>query len=107
MEEVAPFSSTYCMTSFDIQSLFTYTPLQETVSICVDKLFHNEAESTTYLKNLLNLFLELGILNSLFIFAGKYYKQIEEVAMGSPLCLTSGNVVCHFEEWYMFNCPND
>ena len=56
MEEVAPFSSTYCMTSFDIQSLFTYTPLQETVSICVDKLFHNEAESTTYLQNLLNLF---------------------------------------------------
>ena len=35
------------MVSFDIESLFTDIPLEETINICVDKLFENNTELTT------------------------------------------------------------
>ena len=36
------------MTSFDIESLFTNIPLEETINVCVDKLF----EKNTKVNNL-------------------------------------------------------
>ena len=43
--------------------------------------------------------LELAILESFFIFEGKYYKQKDAVAIGSPIDPTLANVfLCHFEE---------
>ena len=32
------------MTSFDIESLFTNIPLEETINVCVDKLFENNTK---------------------------------------------------------------
>ena len=40
-EEVSSFDCAYYMTSFDIESLFTNIPLEETINIRVDKLFES------------------------------------------------------------------
>ena len=40
-EEVSSFDCAHYMTSFDIESLFTNIPLEETISICVDRTFEN------------------------------------------------------------------
>ena len=43
-EEVSSFDCAHYMTSFDIESLFTNIPLEETINICVDKLFENNTK---------------------------------------------------------------
>ena len=50
----------------------------------------------------------MATLDSFFIFDGKYYRQKEGVAMGSPLGPTLANVfLCHFEEQWISDCPID
>ena len=88
------------MTSFDIESLFTNILLEE--NICVDKLFENNAKVNNLTKESFQSILELAALDFFFIFDGKYYKQKDGVAMGSPLGPTLSNVfLCHFEEQWM------
>ena len=95
------------MTSFDIGSLFTNIPLEETINICVDKLFENNTKVNNLTKESLRSFLELATLDSFFIFDGKYYKQKDGVAMDYPLGPTLANVfLCHFKEQWMSDCPN-
>ena len=73
------------MTSFDNESLFTNIPLEETINICVDKLFENNTKVNNLTKESFISLLQLATLDSFFIFDGKYYKQKDGVAMGSPL----------------------
>ena len=50
----------------------------------------------------------MATLDSFFIFDGKYYRQKEGVAMGTPLGPTLANVfLCHFEEQWISDCPID
>ena len=87
------------MTSFDIQSLYTNFPLEETINICVEKLFEKSTKVNSLTKESFWSLLELAILESFFIFEGKYYKQKDAVAIGSPMDPTLVNVfLCHFEE---------
>ena len=52
--------------------------------------------------------LEKATLDSHFIFDGNIYKQIDGVAMGSPLGPTLANAfMCHMEEKWLSNCPED
>ena len=42
-----------------------------------------------------------------FLFDGKYYDQIDGVAMGSPLGPVSANIfMCDFEEKWLLNAKN-
>ena len=59
------------MTSSDIQSLFTNIPLEETIKICVDKLFENNTKVNNLTKETFRSLLELATLDSFFIFDGK------------------------------------
>ena len=43
-EEVSSFDCAHYMTSFDIESLFTNIPLEETINIHVNKLFENNTK---------------------------------------------------------------
>ena len=87
------------MTSFDIQSLYTNFPLEETINICVEKLFEKSTKVNSLTKESFWSLLELAILESFFIFEGKYYKQKDAVAIGSPIDPTLANIfLCHFEE---------
>ena len=91
------------MCSFDVCSLFTNVPLNETIQICLDKLYalpDPPAISRPVLKKLL----EFAIKKSRFIFDGQYYDQIDGVAMGSPLGPVLANIfMCHFEEKWLMN----
>jgi len=94
------------MVSFDIQSLFTNIPLQETIDIIVDKLFLG---TTTYMKFNQKLFrelLNLAVKDSPFQFNNKFYTQVDGVAMGSCLGPSFANTfLCHHETIWLDECP--
>ena len=69
------------MISFDIESLFTNIPLEETINICVDKLLENNTKVDNLTKESFRLLLELATLESFFNFDGKYCKHRNGVAM--------------------------
>ena len=56
------------MTSFDMESLFTNIPLEETINICADKPFENNTNIDNLTKESFWFSLELATLDSFFIF---------------------------------------
>ena len=80
------------MCSFDVSSLFTNVPLDETIVVCLDKLYalpNPPRLPRLVLKNLL-LF---ATKKSRFVFDGQYYDQIDGVAlMGYPLGPVLANI---------------
>ena len=100
------FNNNIYLASFDIKSLFTNIPLDETIQICTDQIF---ATNTTFMnlnkKEFHNL-LSLSVKDSVFLFNDKYYKQVDGVAMGSPLGPTLANVfLCFHEVNWLSQCP--
>ena len=63
------------MCSFDISSLFTNVPLDETIQICLDKLYALP-DPPTLPRSVLKVLLEFVTKKSHFIFNGQYYDQI-------------------------------
>ena len=50
--------------------------------------------------------LSLTTKENVILFDGKYYSQIDGVAMGSPLGPTFANIfLCHHETTWLKNCP--
>ena len=81
------------LVSFDVESLFTNLPTSETIEIILDlayidgaKIFHELTRKE--LKKLLIICTQ----ESHFQFNGKYYDQIDGVAIGSPLDPLFANV---------------
>ena len=72
--------------SFDIASLFTNIPLIETIEICLDALYRNElVKKPEVPEQLMKKMLLKATTEVEFRFNGILYKQIDGVAMGSPL----------------------
>ena len=119
------------MSSFDVKSLFTNIPLKETINIilyeffdnpendsyivldkkeekCIEcRLFDND-EYCFYNRDNFRKLLELATLDSHFFFNGNMYKQVDGVAMGSPLGPTLANVfMCHMEKKWLSQCPQE
>ena len=94
------------MVSFDVTSLFTNIPLDETIEICIDKLYHRKKKIKGLLKRHCKELLTLATKSSCFIFNMTYYRKLDGVAMGSPLGPTLANVfLCHHEKAWLENCP--
>ena len=74
------------MCSFDIKSLFTNVPLDETIKICTQQLYHSDMEVSLTLtdKSFVTL-MEKVIKGMEFSFDNIMHKQTAGVAMGSPL----------------------
>ena len=78
------------LVSYDVSSLFTNVPVDETIQLLADKAFKNNWFNE---KNRLNIkktdlikLLTLATKHQLFQFNnGKLYEQVDGVAMGSPL----------------------
>ena len=95
------------MASFDINSLFTNVPLDETINICVKKLFGRKNKFKGYSKEDFKKLLCFAVKDSFFLFNGSYYEQVDGVAMGSPLGPTLANIfLCYWEEIWIQKCPN-
>ena len=94
------------MTSFDVDSLFTNIPLDETINICVKKLFGRKHKFKGFSRSQFKSLLEFAVKDNLILFNGKYYIQVDGVAMGSPLGPTLANIfLCHWEEIWLDKCP--
>ena len=105
--EVPGFDDNFFMASLDVESLFTNIPLSETIDICIDSLFENTDQIKGLTKPDLKELLTLATSESFFVFNGKFYTQIDGVAMGSPLGPTLANAfLCHYEKLWLNDCPS-
>ena len=86
------------MASLDIESLFTNIPLEETISVCCDSLFSNDAKVNNINRTDFEKLSRAALQDNFFNFEGKSFKQIDGVAMGSPLGPTLTNAFFCFHE---------
>ena len=94
------------MASFDVTSLFTNIPLDETIKITADQLFSNSNNFEGFSRDEFVKLLNLAVKNCHFIFNGKFYDQIDGVAMGSPLGPLLANIFLSFHETnWLKDCP--
>ena len=84
------------LVSYDVTSLFTNVPLNESIQILADKAFTDDWFNKTHELNLsrdqLIELLNAATKNQLFQFNGNLYEQTDGVAMGSPLGPLLANV---------------
>ena len=94
------------MASFDIVSLFTNIPLTETIDICISELFKDQNRIFNLSMKHLKSLLELAVKESVFFFNECLFKQVDGVAMGSPLGPTLANAfLCFYEKLWLSDCP--
>ena len=90
------------MCSFDISSLFTNVPLAETIQICADSLYNFLPTPTTFPRNVFVELMELATCSVDFSFNNIMHRQIDGVAMGSPLGPCLANIFVGFYESKLF-----
>ena len=88
------------LVSYDVRSLFTSLPLQETIEIAVELIFQNNPQINVTkgeLKQLFN-FATSGIH---FIFSGGFYDEVDGISMGSHLVPVLANFFMgyHKKKW--------
>ena len=96
------------MASFDIKSLFTNIPLDETIEIISNELFKDRDTHLIYTKKQFINLLDLAIKDSAFIFYNSLYVQVDGVVMGSCLGPTLANTfLCHHETNWLSDYPSE
>ena len=73
------------MVSFDVVSLFTNVPLEQTINIIIKRIYDKNEINTNIPKQEIKELLHLCPKNAHFTLNSKAYVQVEGVAMGSPL----------------------
>ena len=96
------------MASFDIESLFTNIPLQETIDLCVENLFQDRTHVDNLSKDSFRALLTRTMSESLIVFDQQFYKQHDGVEMGTSFEPTLANVfLCYHENIWLQNCPSE
>jgi len=98
------------LVSFDVASLFTNIPLDETVNIILDNLFSGtdevQVENCVFSKPQFKKLLEFAVKSNHFIFKNHLYEHTDGVAMGSPLGPSFANIFMYaLEQNFLSNCP--
>ena len=86
------------MTILNVEALFTAIQLEETISVCWDSLFTNDSKVNNINRIDFEELLRAAVQNDFFNFEGKIYKQIDGLAMVSPLGPTLANSFLCFPE---------
>ena len=95
------------MASYDITSLFTNIPPNETIDIICNIIFRDSQSYHNFTKETLRKALQLTCTNAPFLFNKQIFRQTDGVAMGSPLGPTLANIfLCHHESQWLTNCPS-
>ena len=92
------------MCSFDVSSLFTNVPLDETIKICADALYRSELERPSFPEEVFIELMKSATSSVEFSFNNEMYRQKDGVAMGSPLGPALANIFVGFHEHKLFNC---
>ena len=85
------------LVSFDVCSLFTNIPLEETIDIAVNEILKHKPYFKIFKKELIKLF-KVATSQTHFMFDGEYYDQIDGVSMGSPLGPVLANLFMGYHE---------
>ena len=97
-----------CIASFDVKSLFTNIPLNETIDICTDNLFGDSDKVLNFGKRQFHKLLSLAASECYFVFNEELYRQKDGVAMGNPLGPTLANAfLAHHEVKWLDECPEN
>ena len=96
------------MASLDADFLFTNIPLEETIDICIDNSYNDNENPPNIPKHDFRNLLNIVTKETFFMFNNKYYKQVDGVAMRSPLGPALANIFMgSFESKWLCDCPND
>ena len=91
------------MGSQDVDSIFANIPLEETIDIYRNTLFENIEKVAGLSKIEFKQLSSLATKESYLIFNGQLYKQVDGVALGSPLGPMLANAfLVHFEKIQQF-----
>ena len=82
----------HLLVSFDVKSLFTYVPLDETIEIILNRIYNKNEITTDITKNEMKEPLNLCTKSFHFTFDGNIYVQNDGVAMGLPLGPVLANI---------------
>ena len=85
------------LVSYDVTSLFTNIPFQEIIDIAINPMLNHNPNQNITKKELKELFL-FATSRTDFLFNGKFYNQIDGVAMGYPLVPPIANIFMGFYE---------
>ena len=86
------------MVSLDYNSWFTNVLLEETINISIENLHNDNQNRTNMFKHDFCNLLNIATKQAFFTFSNKFYKQVDNVAMGSPLYSPLTNI---------FNCCSE
>ena len=100
-----PSHSSQFLVSYDVTSLFTNIPLQETINTTIN-LTLNHNPNLNIPKNELKKLPLFPTSQTQFIFNSKFYNQIDGVVMGSPLNPVLANISMGFYEFKWLNGYN-
>ena len=84
--------------SFDISSLFTNVPLDETIGICTDALYKGHHDCPPFPEDTFREVMLFSTRGVEFSLNNQMYKQLDGVAMGSPLGPALANILVGFHE---------
>ena len=102
------FAEPVFLASFDVASLFTNIPLNETIDICIEECERLKIVPFGLTRKEFKSLLEISVKESIFIFGDQLFKQHDGVAMGSPLGPTLANLfLCYHERKWLSDCPVD
>jgi hypothetical protein len=94
------------MCSLDVDSLFTNVPLEETIEIIIKQIFGRKKKLQGIWRTDFRDMLLLTTKGTVFYFNDAYYRQIDGVAMGSPLGPALANAfLCYYEKKWIEDCP--
>ena len=85
------------LVSYDVTSLFTNIPFQETTDIAMNLIFNHNPNLNITKKELKKLFL-FATSQTHFVFNSKFYNQINGAAMGSLVVPVLANIFMGFYE---------
>ena len=91
------------MCSFDVSSLFTNVPLDETIMICADALYDNPDTQPQFSKEVFVELMRSATSTVEFSFNNIMYRQVDGVAMGSPLGPALANIFVGYYEEKLFS----
>ena len=102
-----PNANNLTMVSFDITSLFTNIPVDETNNIIINKLFpQNDTVFNNFTKSEFKSLLNTATKNNSFLFNSVLYEQIDGVGMGQPCAPTLAEIfLTHHEKTWLEQCP--